>query len=343
MKTKLKLAVAGVGMMARIRLRAFIETNKVQLVGVAARRADKAKQFAAEWGCEFSTANYQDLANCQPDIILVEVPHYVQGSIVRWALARKLHILIGSCMAMNIKELNYIRTMAEKSNLVVEGGFEARYKQVWKQTRQMIQTGVIGEVCAVQATACWGAKTDSWYYSQAESGGMPVTHMTYAFLSPLSWIFGMPLSVSAIANAKGEQRPGMVNEVTCAATLEYDNQILCNLLASYIHHPRAPDWKLFIHGTSGDLEVYPGEFKGGELIHYAGGAEPAHMRFENAPDPFVLQAELFIQAVNGGDNLLQNTPAHCAGDVQTATAIVKSAQQRSNILLVPSGSMRLAA
>ncbi|MFA7242127.1 MAG: Gfo/Idh/MocA family oxidoreductase [Sulfuricellaceae bacterium] len=333
MKSQLKLAVVGVGMMAHIRTRAFLETKKIQLVGVASRNADRAKQFAAQWGCGFSTDNYPELKHCRPDIILAAVPHRAQSQIVKWALEQKHHILIGSCMAMNTRELNRIRAQAKAHNLVVEGGFEARYKPVWKQAKQLIQSGKIGEICAVQATACWGANPDSWYYAQEESGGMPITHMTYAFLNPLTWIFGMPRNITARANAKGVQKPGMVKEVTCIASLEYDNQVLCNLLASYIHHPQAPDWRLYIHGAHGALEVLPGEFGAGELLHYAGGPEPQHMRFENAPDPFALQAETFIQAVNGGDNQLQNTPAQGAEDVQIASAIVKSIQKGKNIAL----------
>lgn len=333
MKARLRLAVAGTGMMARMRVRAFMETGRAQLVGVASRSEERARQFAQEWGCDFSTADYKALARCQPDAILVETPHHAQGEIVRWALAQDKHVLIGSCMAVTLREAGRIQRVARERNLVVESGFEARYKEVWKQARHMIQAGEIGEPCAVQAIACWGANADSWYYSQAESGGMPITHMTYAFLNPLTWIFGMPRSVKAHANAKGEQRPGMVNEVTCAAILEYGNGMPCNLLASYIKHAQAPDWKLYIHGTGGALELHPGEFGGGELIHYARSNKTRHIKFEHAPDPFRVQADAFIQAACGGRNLLQNLPAQGMEDVQIASAVARSAKTRRTVLL----------
>lgn len=334
MKAKLRLAVVGTGMMATMRTKAFLETGQVEIAGIASRNASKAVAFAASLECSFSTDDFTELADCRPDMVLVEVPHHVQTEVVKWALEQQYHVLVGSSMAVNMQEMNYIRQLSAAHNLVVEGGFEARYKTVWKEARTMIHSGKIGNVCAIQAIACWKADTESWYYSQKESGGMPVTHMTYAFLNPLTWIFGMPRSISAIANTTGVQRPGMVEEVTCAANIAYKDHIPCQLLASYVHHPQTPNWKLFIQGTSGALEIFPGEFGNGKLVFYpAGDASPIVMSFENAPDPFVLQAETFIRAVKGLGNELQNTPAHNAEDVQIAATIVKSARTGKTIHL----------
>lgn len=333
MKARLRMAVIGTGMMALRRTRAFLETGNVELVGVASRSASRARQFAGEWGCSFSTSNFRSLENCRPDFLLIEVPHKAQHGIVKWALEQRFHLLIGSCMATNERQLAQISELAHRNGLIAEAGFEARYKGVWLAAKQLIDSGAIGEVAAIQAIACWNADTDSWYYSQKESGGMPVTHMTYAFLNPLTWIFGMPLSVSALANAKGVQVPGMVDEVTCSANIAFGGGVVCQLLASYIHHSQAPNWRVFVHGTTGALEIHPGEFDPGQIIQYATGQAPVTLTFEDAPDPFRTQAELFIEALKGTNNHLQNSPKDGLEDVRTAAAIVESAERGKTVRL----------
>jgi predicted dehydrogenase len=65
----------------------------------------------------------------------------------------------------------------------VEAGYEARYKAVWKQARQIIQSDRIGQLVAIRTVALFPANPESWYYNQATSAGMPLTHMTYAFIN----------------------------------------------------------------------------------------------------------------------------------------------------------------
>jgi myo-inositol 2-dehydrogenase/D-chiro-inositol 1-dehydrogenase len=334
MGKKLRLAVVGAGMMAGMRTRALVETGDVVLVGVAARNAVNAKKLAELWDCPFSTDDYPALLQQEPDIVLVEVPHRLQDHVVCWALEHKLHVLVGSCMASSGAALASIRELAERHQRIVEGGFEARYKEVWKQARQFIASGALGEVAAIQASACWAARPDSWYYSQEESAGMPLTHMSYAFLNPLTWLFGVPQKIAAFANRKGIHREGMVREVTCSANLEYKNGILCQLLASYVQYPSYPSaWKLYVHGTDGALEIFPGEFDCGHLIHHTRHREPARMHFENADNPFSLQALAFVQAIRGEENRLQNSIDEASADVQIATAIVSSVTEGKTIIL----------
>ena len=330
---KYRLAVVGTGMMAQMRTKAFLDSGRVELVGVASKSEVNANQFGAKWSCPFTTNDYTQLVQCQPDMILIELPHDVQSHVVNWALENKYHLLIGSCIALNSVEINRIKELSNRFNTLIEGGFEARYKAVWKQAKSIIQHGEIGEVCAVQSISCWAANTNSWYYSQQQSGGMPLTHMTYAFLNPLTWVLGMPKQLSAFSNAIGTIQPGMVTEVSCSVTCEFENNIVCSMLSSYIHHPPAPSWKVFIIGTTGSIELFPAEFGGGSLTHYRINKEPLHVNFDDAADPFQLQAEAFVEAMSGGENTLENPVSEGEKDVLIAEAIIDSIQQKQTIVL----------
>ncbi len=328
----LKLAVVGSGLMAHIRTRAFMATKDIEVVGVASWSLANAKKFACQFNVGCYTSDFKELDKVQPDVLLVEVPHHVQAEVVHWALEQKIHLLIGSSMAMSLDELGHIQEQANKHDLIVEAGFEARYKAVWRQTRKIIEDQALGDICAIQSTACWKAKTDSWYYSQLQSGGMPITHMTYAFINPLNWIFGRPNSVSALANKKGKERDGMVDETTCLVQMEYKNNIPCQLLASYVAHDQAPNWRIFIQGTSGSLEVFPGEFDQGSLIHYD-GIDSHKYSFEDSSNPFETQCLNFVSGVRNKENLLLNSPKDCWQDMETIEGINESILTKRNVVL----------
>lgn len=328
-----KMGVIGSGMMAHRRCKALLETNRVELVGVASKTKKNAEALAEKYNCRFSTIDYRELLSAQPDFLLVELPHSIQSEVVRWAIGEELHLLIGSCIAFSEDELHEIKRASTEKNLIIEGGFEARYKEVWKRSKQFIQSGDLGQITAIQSIACWSANVDSWYYSQKQSGGMPVTHMTYAFLNPLSWIFGPPLSVHAIANRIGEKKEGMVNEVSCVASLVYDNNIICSMLASYVNQTDAPTWKVVVLGTKGCLEIFPSEFGAGSLVLYRMNEIPLKVNFDGAPDAFLLQSEAFIDGLDGTVNGLQNSVIAGEGDVSTAAAIVKSIIEEKKITI----------
>jgi len=330
---KFRMAVVGTGMMAQMRTKALLDTGCIELVGVASKSEVNATTFGAKWLCSFTTTDYQQLTQCEPDMLLIELPHDVQSEVVNWALDNQFHLLIGSCIAMNSFELNRIKERSFQFNLLVEGGFEARYKAVWKKAKSIIQQGEIGEVCAVQSISCWAANTNSWYYSQEKSGGMPLTHMTYAFLNPLTWVLGMPKHVSAFSNTTGAIHAESVTELTCSVNIEYEKKVVCNVLSSYIHHPSAPSWKVFILGTTGSMEVFPSEFGGGSIIQYNANKAPLHLQFDDAEDPFLLQAKAFVEALSGNENTLQNSVSEGEKDVILAETIVESIHRKETLTL----------
>lgn len=328
-----RMGVIGSGMMANVRCGAFLETGRVKLVGIASKTKKNAETFARRYGCSFSTTDYRELSELNLDFLLVELPHKTQEEVVRWAVENDFHVLVGSCISLNTREIQHLKRASIEKNLVIEGGFEARYKEVWKQSKKYIQNGEIGEVTAIQSIACWSAKTDSWYYSQEQSGGMPITHMTYAFLNPLTWIFGLPKKVYAFANTIGEKREGMVNEVSCVASILYDKKIMCSVLASYINHTNSPTWKVVILGTKGCLEVFPAEFGGGSLVIYRENRTTHIENFDSSPNSFFVQANAFIDALEGTNSDLQNSVFSGEEDVITANAIVESIYEMKPIEL----------
>ena len=163
----IRAAVIGAGNMARRRVQALLNTEEVEICGIAANRLDSAKQFAHVFNIPYATDDYQSLLNQNPDFTLIEVPHYVQDEIVLWALQHNLHVLLGSFLATSEATGKTILNSAIEKKRIVECGFEARYKSCWVQAKETIESGVIGDLTFVNAVALWQPPQDSWY------GGLP--------------------------------------------------------------------------------------------------------------------------------------------------------------------------
>jgi myo-inositol 2-dehydrogenase/D-chiro-inositol 1-dehydrogenase len=326
-----RIAIVGAGWMARTRARALLASGQVSICAVASRHLATAQAFAAEIGCATCFDDYRQLITVQPDALLVEVPHSAQDEIVFWALEHRLPLLIGGVLAANTANAQRILELSQRSRLVVEAGFEARYSAPWIAAKAMLDSGQLGDLVAIRSIALWGGDPNTWYYRQRDSGGMPLTHMTYCFINPIRWLVGNPHAVSAFANRKLHTAPGLVAEETCIANLLFEGDVLGSLTAGFVKPGNIPSWTATFIGTRAAVELFPTENGVGHLLLYH--ADQCERRtFESAGDPFEHQAAAFLAALDGG-NECRNTPADTIDDIRIAEAIVASATQRRTILL----------
>jgi myo-inositol 2-dehydrogenase/D-chiro-inositol 1-dehydrogenase len=325
----MRVGLIGAGFMARVRGKA-IQAAGAEIVAVAARHAETARACAEELGCGVWTDDYRRVADARPDAVLVEMPHAAQHAIVMWALAQGLHVLIGGSLAGSSAEGEEIRDMAAQQGLVVEAGYQARYQDLFETVKGMLHDGTIGELVAVRSIALWGGDPASWYYDQAMSGGMPLTHMTYGFINPVRWLLDAdPLYVSAFANRKKHIAPQLIAEETCVANLLFPNDIPYALTAGFVKPGTLPGWSITLIGTEGALDIIPDDMEPGRLTAYHGDtAEP--MAFVR--DGFTDQAAAFLTSI-GGDNVCRNTPEATLGDLRVAEAIVESAREKRTVEL----------
>jgi myo-inositol 2-dehydrogenase/D-chiro-inositol 1-dehydrogenase len=328
-----RLAVIGSGKMAKLRTRAFLSTGQASLVGVASRNISSARGFAELFNCDSYYDDYERLSSREPDAVLIEVPHEAQQNAAMWAIGSGYDVLIGGCLACSMNEALAIAKAVREKNVVLEAGYEARYKPVWERARDYMIDGTLGQLIAVTSIALWDADPWSWYYSQKESGGMPLTHMTYAFINPVRWILGDPLYVSAFANRIRLPDEGEVNEETCTANLLFKNNVICNMTAGYVKPGDTSSWMLTVLGTQGIMEIFPFEMGPGSL-RVVRGPQNIERKFDGMLDPFEVQARVFLDSTNAQNNC-RNKPEDAICDIQVAEAIVESARNKTTIKLEP--------
>ena len=186
--------------MARVRGRAFLDTGRAEICGVAARRAQRAESCAAELGCGAFFDDFRRLEETGPDAVLIEVPHRVQDEVSLWALKAGYDLLVGGCLSSSTETGREIVEMAAANCRIVEAGFQRRYDPAWEEIRRLVAGGELGAPVMAVTMALWNPDPDGWYCDQEASGGMPLTHMSYCYLNAVRWILGRPTTVSAMAN-----------------------------------------------------------------------------------------------------------------------------------------------
>ena len=323
-----RIAVIGAGRMARVRAHALLATGQATICGVASRTLESAQRFGQEIGCQACYDRYERLLDASADAVLIEIPHQPQDAATFWALEHDLHVLVGGCLASTSQAAQRIADMARSKALVVEAGYASRYGALWRRVQEMHQRGELGRLIAVRSIALWAGDPSTWYYSQALSGGMPLTHMTYGYINLLRWVLGDPLCVSAVANRVRHTAPDLVEQETCLANLVFADDVIASMMASFCQPGDLEGWSVLFLGTEGLAKVDSDR----SLLEIDRDGERIVLDYSASADPFVLQAQAFCAALNGQDTCL-NTPTDCLGDVRVAEAIARSCQSHETIWL----------
>ena len=318
--------------MARTRGRAFLETGRAEICGVAARRPQPAERCAAELGCRAFFDDFRRLEEARPDAVLIEVPHRVQDEVSLWALDAGYDLLVGGCLASSSENARKIVEIAARNSRIVEAGFQRRYDPAWEEIRRLVAGRELGEPVMAVTMALWNPDPDGWYCDQEASGGMPLTHMSYCYLNAVRWILGRPTTVSAMANRMRNTAPGHVAEETCGALIGFENGAFASATASYIGPEGMPDPQpRFVCAEGGILpnaDSPPG--KDSITVFQRGRSEVR--AFENSPSPLVRQATAFLDAMESRREA-RNPPEDALLDVEIAAAVSVSAREHRTVSL----------
>ena len=333
---KQRIAIVGAGNMARARGRAFLDTGRAEICGVAARRAQRAESSAAELGCDVFFDDFRRLEEAEPDAILIEVPHRVQDEVSVWALDAGYDLLVGGCLASSMENGRRIVEMAARNSRIVEAGFQLRYDPAWEEIRRLVAGRELGAPVMAVTMALWNPDPDGWYCDQEASGGMPLTHMSYCYLNAVRWILGRPTTVSAMANRMRNTAPGHVVEETCGALIGFENGAFASATASYIGPEGMPDPQPRFICAEGGILPHADSPPGKDSITVFQRGRSEVRAFENSPSPLVRQATAFLDAMESRREA-RNPPEDALLDVEIAEAVSVSAREHRTVSLAEMG------
>jgi predicted dehydrogenase len=150
---KLKTAVFGTGFMGRVHSEGIRRLGNVEIVGIAASSADKARAFADEISVERATGDYRELlADPEIDAVHICTPNALHFPMSKAALEAGKHVLCEKPLAMSSEQASEMVRIAKERNLANCTFHNLRYYPQVQNMRRMREAGELGEIYAVQGT-----------------------------------------------------------------------------------------------------------------------------------------------------------------------------------------------
>jgi 2-hydroxy-4-carboxymuconate semialdehyde hemiacetal dehydrogenase len=138
----MKICLAGTGAMGEIHAKALAKIEGVEIVSVAARTADTAKEFAATWKIPFGTDNLEAaMARPGVDAVILTTPSDQHCDQTLMALKMGKHVQVEIPMALNLADSKKMLDASKKAGKTLMVTHTRRFASPHREVRRRIQEG----------------------------------------------------------------------------------------------------------------------------------------------------------------------------------------------------------
>ena len=218
---KIRIGFIGYGGIGRVHALAYraipfyygLSADSIQLAAVATRRADTAKQAAAEIGCDVFTGDYRHLL-ARDDIDAVDIcaPNHVHQEIALAAAKAGKHIYCEKPMAMNAAQAQSMAQAVEAAGVKAQMTFNFRFFPAITRAKQLMQAGFVGKVFSFRgryhrSSYISADKPLSWRLQREMTGGGALFDLGSHILDLLVYLLGDFASVYGTLETFIKERP----------------------------------------------------------------------------------------------------------------------------------------
>jgi len=178
-----------------------LRTAGLDIAAVGSRRADAAQAFADEYEIPHAHGSYEALVeDPDVDIVYIATPHPAHADNAILALEHGKHVLVEKPFTLTAPEAARVRDVAAERGLLAMEAMWTRYLPHMIRIREIVDSGVIGDVRALFADHTQSITTDPAHRLNAiELGGGALLDLGIYPVS-FAWdILGAPTSITASA------------------------------------------------------------------------------------------------------------------------------------------------
>ncbi len=206
-KTKLRWGILGAARINERLMPAIVEAPNSELVAIASRRPDAAAQTLAQYAPQqqqVRTYNNLDalLDDTEVDAVYLPLANHEHAEWTLRAIDHGKHVLCEKPMALTVADIEAIKTAAQQHKVTVMEGFMYRFHPQHARVRELIHSGLIGEVRSVRSSYSFMMRPARIYRlaESVENGGGAMWDIgCYAIHSARMFFDTPPVSVTAIA------------------------------------------------------------------------------------------------------------------------------------------------
>ncbi|GDX44628.1 oxidoreductase [Bacteroidota bacterium] len=233
-----------------------------ELIAVASRDIERAKQFASEFPAKYVFGSYEELVNCEEvDAIYVASPHSHHHEHTLLCLNHGKAVLCEKAFAINQQQAKEMIELARTKKVFLMEALWTRFLPHYLKVREMIAEGKLGELKGVLAN--FGFKppepVSPRLFEPALGGGSLLDIGIYPVFLAQS-ILGVPDSITA----KMDPAHTGVDE-QCSMAFHYKNGITANLFSTLASNLET-DADIF--GTKGRIRLTNRFYEPSAIIQY---------------------------------------------------------------------------
>jgi predicted dehydrogenase len=316
------VGIIGCGLIGQKRAKALGQGG--QLVACADLYASRAEDLARASNAKIFR-DWRELV-CSPlvDVVIVATLHDSLAEITSSAAEAGKHVLVEKPAARNSLELEPVVAAAAKYGVKVHVGFNHRYHRSIRKAKELIESGVLGELMFVRARYGHGARIGyhkEWRADPELSGGGELIDQGSHLIDLSRWFLGEITEVQGFAHTYFWDMPVDDNGFMLLKTAKKQAAFL---------HASCTEWKnLFsmeIYGKLGklDLSGLGGSYGVEKITWYRmlpemGPPETTSWEYPMGDDSWAVEIAEFFEDIR-----LDREPSPSLSDAQAALRIVES-------------------
>ena len=303
MTERVRMGIFGVAGIATEKvIPAMQQAGNCEVVAIASRDEARAVAAAERLGIRHAYGSYAELLDSAGvDAVYIPLPNHLHAEWTLEAAAAGKHVLCEKPMALSAAQAKVMVEACEAAGVVLMEAFMYRLHPSWKRVRELVASGAIGELRAVQAWFSYFNDEPENIRNVRESGGGALMDIGCYPVNVARMLFGRePETVSASM----VRDPSSGVDIITAAVLGFGDAV-----ATFTCSTRAePDQRVDIYGTTGRISVeipfnIPPDLPA-RIFLTAGGDPPVApetvtITFE-AADQYTIETEEFCRAVLDG-------------------------------------------
>lgn len=296
---RLKIAVVGVGYIAKAHLAGLAQCENLELAAIVTRNAEVAKAESERLGVPCYPSITELCANCDVDIIDICTPTYVHEQMILEATACGKHIICEKPLTFTMESVARIREAVEKAGVYFMVAQVLRFWPEYMHVKELYDAGKFGEIKTCHAERiCELPKWNAWFRDNSLSGGAIYDLMLHDY-DFVQYMFGDVESVFAT----GAKNPhGSWNHVL--ANIRFKSGVGCVVEGSeeaFGHFPFTMGLRIFGEEMILDFKLHAGhnidEPATSEMYSYTRDGDPTLHDAIPQSDPFGNELSYFAECI----------------------------------------------
>jgi predicted dehydrogenase len=206
-QTKLRWGILGAARINERLLPAIIEASNAKLVAIASRRPGAASQTLAQFAPQQQQVRTYDnlealLNDTEVDAVYLPLANHEHAEWTLRAIEHGKHVLCEKPMALTVADIEMIKAAALQHKVTVMEGFMYRFHPQHARVRELIASGLIGELRSVRSSYSFMMRPARMYRltESVENGGGAMWDIgCYAIHSARMFFEQPPVAVTAVA------------------------------------------------------------------------------------------------------------------------------------------------